>query len=559
MSTISPSNFSQELRLREKRQNYGGIFDAISQAKKETNAARAAAIGNSVGQIAAGFESLIGISDNAVEDAESTFKTVIAKVIPTGHGLEAQLHPGMTDAEIVALDAVMKNAAVTVTDVVPDAIAALTAFAQMNHKIIADTSPDAAVTALKKATKIVDIDKLETVIKGLLPDDLKSLGKNAVEKMQSKEIQKDIDNVFAAVKTELKKATDGVDSGNLLKDITEDATRNLSATIGNFGDEFTRLKSLPIINDLLGGNNALGLDKAISTLKIDGGLLTKAGSLGIGTNIGSLVDMKGFLKQMDKLAPDLASLTTALKTKADNAITTLGKSKTSIASVVTGDTTSQLETADVTDTTKDKRFKTIGSIEEIVSVLRSSERPLTTIVWHWTGHYSNDGNIGAKEIDIEYSSSNIQIPFHFVIMKNGDIQTGQSINKTSSHVDINFMARSFGVAFVGGYNGARKGIDPGYVELTSKSYTTSQWESFYAFMKAFYIFAPGGDAFGQNDLGDDPGEGPGFDVSSLAALAPFYKKNACSPGLDKKFLTREEIIARQKIYSVAINELQDIQ
>ena len=37
MSTISPSNFSQELRLREKRQNYGGIFDAISQAKKETN------------------------------------------------------------------------------------------------------------------------------------------------------------------------------------------------------------------------------------------------------------------------------------------------------------------------------------------------------------------------------------------------------------------------------------------------------------------------------------------------------------------------------------------
>jgi hypothetical protein len=78
-------------------------------------------------------------------------------------------------------------------------------------------------------------------------------------------------------------------------------------------------------------------------------------------------------------------------------------------------------------------------------------------------------------------------------------------------------------------------------------------------MKAFYIFAPGGDAFGQNDLGDDPGEGPGFDVSSLTALSPFYKENTCIPALDKKFLTREEIIARQKINSVAINELQDIQ
>ena len=543
MSTISPSNFSQELRLREKRQNYGGIFDAISQAKKETNAARAAAIGNSVGQIAAGFESLIGISDNAVEDAESTFKTVIAKVIPTGHGLEAQLHPGMTDAEIVALDAVMKNAAVTVTDVVPDAIAALTAFAQMNHKIIADTSPDAAVTALKKATKIVDIDKLETVIKGLLPDDLKSLGKNAVEKMQSKEIQKDIDNVFAAVKTELKKATDGVDSGNLLKDISEDVSRNLSTTIGNFGDEFTRLKSLPIINDLLGGNNALGLDKAISTLKIDGGLLTKAGQLGIGTNIGSLVDMKGFLKSMDKLAPDLASAVAALKTKTDNAITTLGKTKTSIASIVTDNATSPHKTSDATDTTQSERFKTLSSFEEIVSVLKSSLRPLTTIVWHWSGHYTGDGNIGAFEIDQEYLAITKRIPYHFIIMKDGTIQTGVPIHSGSRHVASEFNEFSFGVAFVGGYNGPRGGL-PGGVRLDAKSYTTSQWKSFNKIMKAFYITIPGGDAFGQNDLGDNPGEGPGFSVSDIISKDPFNRKNTCQPQIDKKFLTREEIIAR---------------
>ena len=97
------------------------------------------------------------------------------------------------------------------------------------------------------------------------------------------------------------------------------------------------------------------------------------------------------------------------------------------------------------------------------------------------------------------------------------------------------------------------------VKLDSKSYTAAQWKSFNAMMKAFYTFAPGGDAFGQNDLGNDPGEGPGFSVPDQIALAPFYKKNACNPELDKKFLSREEIIARQKIYSVAINELQDIQ
>jgi len=321
-------------------------------------------------------------------------------------------------------------------------------------------------------------------------------------------------------------------------------SRNLSTTIGNFGDEFTRVKSLPIINDLLGGFNALGLDKAISTLKIDGGLLTKAGQLGIGTNIGSLVDMKGFLKSMDKLAPDFASLTTALKTKTDNAITTLDKTKTSIASIVTENNTSPHETSDVNDTTKEDRFKTLSSVDEIVSVLKSSRRPLTTIVWHWSGHYNDDSNIGAFEIDQEYLGITKRIPYHFVIAKNGDIQTGFAIHNGSAHVASQFNALSFGVAFVGGYNGARG--DRPLVELNSNSYTIAQWRSFYAFMKAFYIAIPGGDAFGQNDLDENSAsEGPGFSVPSIIRLHPYSRVNTCDPFTDGKFLTRDDILARQ--------------
>ena len=36
---------------------------------------------------------------------------------------------------------------------------------------------------------------------------------------------------------------------------------------------------------------------------------------------------------------------------------------------------------------------------------------------------------------------------------------------------------SFGVAFVGGYNGGR-GAPPGRVNLDSKSYTAAQWKSY---------------------------------------------------------------------------------
>ena len=184
-----------------------------------------------------------------------------------------------------------------------------------------------------------------------------------------------------------------------------------------------------------------------------------------------------------------------------------------------------------------------ASLSEIISILKSSRRPLTTIVWHWSGHYTDDGNIGAQEIHNEYRTINRNIPFHFVIMKNGDIQSGFPIHNGSRHVAPEFNEFSFGVAFVGGYNGPRGGL-PGGVRLDAKSYTTSQWKSFNKIMKAFYITIPGGDAFGQNDLGDNPGEGPGFSVSDIISKDPFNRKNTCDPIGDGSFLTRKEIVAR---------------
>jgi hypothetical protein len=561
MATISPEKLAEELRLRAKSQNYDGIDAAFVKATNETKAARNATGGNELGEIKAGLESMIGVSNNLVENAESTAKTVIAKVKPDGHGVEAELHPGMTDAEITALNAILKNTAVTVTDIFAPAVASATANSKMNHKIMTDMSPEATTAAIKKAASLTSDNKLIELQKNLTEAKFKDIVETAVHNIETKETQKSVAVALTTIDKELKKTTSGVSSGNLLKDITEDVSRNLASTILRFGDEFTRFKSLPIINDLLGGFNLLGLDKAISTLKIDPLLLIKAGQLGIGTNIGSLVDMKGFLKTMDKRAPDLAVATTALKTKTDNAITTLDKTKTSIASIVSDtNNTSPHETSDVTDTTKPERFRTLSSAEEIISILKSSRRPLTTIVWHWSGHYTDDGNIGAQEINKEYRASNKgNIPFHFVIMKNGDIQTGFPIdNANANATDAAFLPLSFGVVFVGGYNGPRGGL-PGGVRLDSKSYTAAQWKSFNAMMKAFYIFAPGGDAFGQNDLGNDPGEGPGFSVPDQIALSPFYKKNACDPELDKKFLSRKEIIARQKNNSVALNESQGVQ
>ena len=80
MATISSETLTAALRLREKSQNYDGIDAAISKAINETSAARNAAGGNAVGEIKAGLESMIGVANNLVENAETISKTVIAKV-----------------------------------------------------------------------------------------------------------------------------------------------------------------------------------------------------------------------------------------------------------------------------------------------------------------------------------------------------------------------------------------------------------------------------------------------------------------------------------------------
>ena len=119
---------------------------------------------------------------------------------------------------------------------------------------------------------------------------------------------------------------------------------------------------------------------------------------------------------------------------------------------------------------------------------------------------------------------------------------------------------SIGVVFVGGYNGASGG-PPGLVELDVKSLTRKQWDSFYVFMKAFYMEIPGGNTFGQNDLVENAtaSNGPGFDVNKKIAGYPLFKLNIGEPLDDKKFLTNEEILEKLKTSDRALNESRDIQ
>ena len=80
-------------------------------------------------------------------------------------------------------------------------------------------------------------------------------------------------------------------------------------------------------------------------------------------------------------------------------------------------------------------------------------------------------------------------------------------------------------------------------------------------MKAFYMERPGGNAFGQNDLTENPtaGNGPGFDVGEKVAGYPFFKRNIGAPVDDQKFLTHEEILEKLRTADKAVQEARDTQ
>ena len=163
------------------------------------------------------------------------------------------------------------------------------------------------------------------------------------------------------------------------------------------------------------------------------------------------------------------------------------------------------------------------------------------------------------------AAGNIYFVYHFVIRRDGSIQTGAAINVETAHVIDEFKPLSIGVAFVAGFNGTR-GPDgsTGNVRLDAASITQAQWKSFDSFMKAFYVIFPGGDAFGNNDLSINEEKpainvGPGFDVADKIIASPFYRLNSGIPAEDKKFLTRDDIIAKDKVSKDRILEEQDIQ
>jgi len=554
--SVSIEKMAEELAKISSRLDYTDLHTSLDQVVSLTKSAETSKLGLTLGENLGGFEALTEVAKTASEKLLVLYEPVITQMTEFVPGLEKDIKKDITADNTTAINSIIKNGAVVST--------ATTVKSSMNHAVIADGSPIAIKAGAGTAIDITDTGKYESMMKEVTEDELKDTVAEAVEVLQSDELKTQLANTFKDLDTKIIKATGGLNSGSLLKDVTENFSSGFGNILGNFGSEFTTGNNTnSVLNLLLGGSNAQAIDRSAQIKRIPPDLSREAAELGINSNVSNINGAQSFIQRMlsSVSGPGLSTVIDEYRKGVDDIITKLSSANTSVAATINDGNPPRHLIRNAEETKADNTFTSLSSQEEITSILSSTARQFNTVVWHWSGHYNDAANIGAAELDAEYKAIGLkQSPYHFVIKKNGTIETGISTENESAHTLEAFRPLSIGVVFVGGYNGASGG-PPGLVKLDVKSLTKKQWDSFYMFMKVFYMEIPGGNAYGQNDLIENPSaqSGPGFDVGEKIAGYPLFKLNVGEPTIDQKFLTNEEILQELQTSDKALNESKDIQ
>lgn len=185
------------------------------------------------------------------------------------------------------------------------------------------------------------------------------------------------------------------------------------------------------------------------------------------------------------------------------------------------------------------QFSMVNSYEALEADFRNATRDITEIVLHWSESGTNQFLTAEDLNEIQGG-----IRYHYCILRDGRIQKGLSINKIGNHIPTAIVANrvakvqsnpstaavkatrvpvggeetpkgqhntfSIGVCIIGGIAAPAGGVD--YTQyLSSKSFTTSQWNTIDEMLKTFFKVFPGGQAFGHNDIENNETD-PGFSV-----------------------------------------------
>lgn len=563
--------------LNSKLNNLVSSFDlgsALSKLQDKAIKAKAGDLtemGKVVGEVKGGFESLGQNIDNPVEalagqlDANGypsgdVNTATINRIDKSIQGSVPALQTALT-TQAGAINALVSSAhgpsEALKSSAAPAALAITGVAEGLMDDIIADGSPEAIAGTLKAVANVMPQD-----IKNLLSDvanvDIKDIADLASADVLGISIANPFGDILGNAEDLLDKALGGLNGGNLLKAAVENFTGDIqnavTGVIGNLGVAAPLKNLKSYTNLIIEGKGAEVANELVKNVQIPAQLSSELSSLGkLPGPFQSLDDLGGFVGQAKNLGLTSGALTqvTGLEKTLNTLDTEIAKRDTSLsASITPGGATSANPTVDPTSySSSSEKFPFLSSEEEIVRYLQGATREITTVVWHWTAHYTDQGYIGCEQINESHVNGRgwSAIGYHFVVKRDGSIQIGRDINQTGAHVG-GFNTRSIGISFVAGYkctSDKYRGVPP-HSEVGPESITQAQHQAFKRFMSAWYKVYPGGNAWGHVDFPNNKGKvDPGFDVSKRV-YELFGKKNVGHPKKDGQNVTSAQIGSKRQ-------------
>ena len=375
----------------------------------------------------------------------------------------------------------------------------------MLHDIIVDASPEALGLALTSVTGKT-LETFGPAMKNLAAGDLQDLALSASQDLQKDKGIQGLVTAISSLGTSFGSVTGQFFSGNFLKDLTEHKSYSVTNGIRQINLSAPESVLESITNKLLKDDTFGALDEAVNMVEIPASLQTTAVKHEISLPSKSRESVENFISTIDLVDPTNADMA---QYKATISRTTIAVQQTkadvanSMEDITSQYTNTQLGARKVSSSEvgQPKAFAVLRSREQMIKYIQSAERDLSTMVVHWSGHYSDAFNVGAEEMNREYvAHSYPNQPYHFIIKKNGDVETGVPIHEVSTHTYLEFQPLSVGVCFVAGYN-ETKPTDGSEGKLTASSINRSQLVAFNHIISAWYTVFPGADVFGQNEFG----------------------------------------------------------
>jgi N-acetylmuramoyl-L-alanine amidase len=471
--------------------SFSEITSSAESMINQVTAATNTQLGFSVGEVKGGVESLVQNIDYPL-GATSTAIPAVSRITANVPGAKSDLVQTISGSDASKLGSIVEAPAES----------------GILDEIITAGTPESIATALNQSLGKTT-SEIENCLTSIAPQGLDINVAVSIDQVLDGTFKSPFSSAVTNLSSALTAAVSGFNSTNILKNVVEDFTGQITNTVLSTVNIADAGLAQSVVVDIMNGAVALAVDKSVSSISIPRELSDLSVRVGIEIDKSSV---DGLIKSLDLL--ELAGGSSTSVQAVIGAISGIQSSYGRVAGGISNTVTSgnpaygtpspdRIVPIGSTNTGAsgpyDTDFSYIESLEEMTADLRAITRSVSTTIVHWTANYIDDNHVDAQLIkQMHIARGWSTIGYHYIIKRDGSIQRGRNPNQTGAHAKSSHNPYSIGISFVAGYNCPNGTANPeGYV--SADSINSAQWAAFDTYLKAFYTVYPGGEVWGHQD------------------------------------------------------------